>query len=43
MGKEGLQSIVVGKAWPPKLEVAGHTVSTVRKQKAMPIMAQLTA
>lgn len=29
---EGLQFIVVGKAWWKEHEVAGHTVSTFRKQ-----------
>lgn len=41
-GGSRVQSIMMGKAWLQEYEAAGHTASTVRKQREMEAGAQLT-
>lgn len=36
-------TVILGKAWRQKPEVAGHTVSEVRKQEVVSAAAQLTS
>lgn len=36
-----LESVTVGKAWQQELEVAGHSVATVKPQKSISTSGQL--